>query len=472
MQFNAPKKLTRQPQQSVEIDYSNPISRALALCMNGGNSPSPYDCVQSRQGTGGTLSRNATSTGQAYRNANTAQTSHTLAGTTALVTSDGAFTGAFSISILANPASAVGAMMAYGAIGSAAPEFYFQFNGNFVSASTPGQVSLVISAGGTPVGVDAASMCDGNYHLFTAVRRLSNALEMWVDGILVGTSSFSGAIATSARTDQILGYQSGGFGGTFDIALIACHNRDLQESEIQSLAVNPWQLFKPYNSALVLPSIAGGTDTPINPGAGSLAITGYSPSLNQTANQSLTPSSGALAFSGYAPVIAQTANQTINPSQGVVAFTGYAPSIAQDSPSPNLQPASGSLTITGYAPVIGQTGGQSSGGFMEVPQVRRRKTVKEDRERLGIIPREVKQVIKAVARATVVAEKTDTQAETILARRLEQQDIEAKAKYAEFMRQERDKLRTQAIARAIQIQRRQKQLADEEDDREVEMLLM
>jgi hypothetical protein len=72
----------------------------------------------------------------------------------------------------------------------------------------------------------------------------------------------------------------------------------------------------------------------------------------------------------------------------------------------------------------------------------------------------------------VVAEKTDTQAEGILARRLEQQDIEAKAKYAEFMRQERERLRTQAIARALQIKRRQKQLADEEDDREVEMLLM
>jgi hypothetical protein len=115
---------------------------------------------------------------------------------------------------------------------------------------------------------------------------------------------------------------------------------------------------------------------------------------------------------------------------------------------------------------------QYSGGFFEIPQVRRHRSIKEDRERLGIIPREVKQVIKAVARATVVAEKTDTQAESILARRLEQQDIEAKATYAEFMRQERDRLRSQAIARAVQIRRRQQQLADEEDAREVEMLLM
>ena len=107
-----------------------------------------------------------------------------------------------------------------------------------------------------------------------------------------------------------------------------------------------------------------------------------------------------------------------------------------------------------------------------MPQVRRHRSIKEDRERLGIIPREVKQIVKAVARATVAAEKTDTQAQVQLSRRLEQQDIEAKAKYAEFMRQERDRLRTQAIARAVQIQRRKKQLEDEEDDRDAVMLLM
>lgn len=129
-------------------------------------------------------------------------------------------------------------------------------------------------------------------------------------------------------------------------------------------------------------------------------------------------------------------------------------------------------TIAGAAPPTPPSVEQYSGGFFEIPQVGRHRSVKEDRERLGIIPREVKQIVKAVARATVVAEKTDTQAESILSRRLQQQDIEAKAKYAEFMRQERDRLRTQAIARALQIQRRQKQLEDEEDDRDAVMLLM
>lgn len=115
---------------------------------------------------------------------------------------------------------------------------------------------------------------------------------------------------------------------------------------------------------------------------------------------------------------------------------------------------------------------QYSGGFFEIPQVKRPRSVKEERERLGIIPREVKQIVKAIARATVAAEKTDIQAQAQLLSRLEQQDIEAKAKYAEFMRQERDRLRTQAIARAVQIQRRKKQLEDEEDDRDAVMLLM
>jgi len=111
-----------------------------------------------------------------------------------------------------------------------------------------------------------------------------------------------------------------------------------------------------------------------------------------------------------------------------------------------------------------------SGGFYEVPQVPRRRSVREERERLGIITREVKQIVMAVARASVVADKTDYQAAQQLAQRLEQQDIEARARYVEFMQQERDRILSRDIERALRIRRRQYEI--DEDEREAEMLLM
>lgn len=218
------------------------------------------------------------------------------------------------------------------------------------------------------------------------------------------------------------------------------------------------------------PSVTQGITTSVLPGVGSLTISGYAPGVAQSVNQSAAPDAGLLALTGYAPALAQTANQAILPGAGVMVVTGYAPTVTQQSASPNLIPAAGQITITGYAPSIAQSGSQESGGFFEVPQVRRRRSIKEERERLGIIPRAVKQVLQAVARASVVADKTDAQAEHQLAQRLAQQDIEAKARYVEFMQQERDRILTRDIDRALRI--RQRQIELEEDDRDAEMLLM
>jgi hypothetical protein len=269
-------------------------------------------------------------------------------------------------------------------------------------------------------------------------------------------------------------------------------------------------------SHFYIEAAGGTTDTPINPGVGAVALTGYSPTIAQSANQSLTPAAGSLgitgyapsisqpqaisagagtiaitgyapvvtqglttsiapgagtlSLTGYAPALAQTANQNVLPAAGVLAITGYAPVVTQAATSPSLAPDTGSLTITGYAPLVVQSNTQASGGFFEVPQVGRRRSVNEERERLGIIPRAVKQIVQAVARASVVADKTDAQAAQQLAARLAQQDIEAKARYTQFMQQERDRILSRDIDRALRIRKRQAEI--EEDDREAEMLLM
>jgi hypothetical protein len=130
-----------------------------------------------------------------------------------------------------------------------------------------------------------------------------------------------------------------------------------------------------------------------------------------------------------------------------------------------------SMTVSlGVMGVIGAAQETYSGGFFELPRMKRVRSVEEERERLGIIPKKVKQIIKAVAAASVQEVKTDDQAERQLAQRLAAQDIEAQARFAEFMRAERDRLLSRDIGIALRI--KAKQEADDEDEREVEMLLM
>jgi hypothetical protein len=95
----------------------------------------------------------------------------------------------------------------------------------------------------------------------------------------------------------------------------------------------------------------------ITPGTGSLAITGYAPTLVQTTNQAVAPGVGNLTITGYAPIVTRTANQSISPSVGNITITGHAPTLAQTA-NQALAPGTGSLTITGHAPTLVQTANQ------------------------------------------------------------------------------------------------------------------
>jgi len=92
-----------------------------------------------------------------------------------------------------------------------------------------------------------------------------------------------------------------------------------------------------------------GGATNLTPGVGTLAITGFAPTVAQTVNQALTPSAGALTLTGFAPTLAQP--QAVTPSVGALAVTGYAPTLAQ-SANQTLTPNAGALTLTGFAPTV------------------------------------------------------------------------------------------------------------------------
>lgn len=96
----------------------------------------------------------------------------------------------------------------------------------------------------------------------------------------------------------------------------------------------------------------GVANTAINPAVGSVAITGYAPTIAQTANQSIVPNVGNLTITGYAPAVSQPI--AVLPNVGNITLTGYAPTISQPiAVLPNV----GNIVITGYVPSISQPQG-------------------------------------------------------------------------------------------------------------------
>jgi len=136
-------------------------------------------------------------------------------------------------------------------------------------------------------------------------------------------------------------------------ALAAGFPKILLPAQIAAVSANPWQLFKAPRRVL---KAASGGGTAVNPGAGSIALTGYAPTLAQTANVALVPGAGSLAITGYAPAVTQGGSQSVGPGVGSIAITGYAPTIAQPHA---VAPGVGSIALTGYAPTLAQTANQA-----------------------------------------------------------------------------------------------------------------
>ncbi len=110
------------------------------------------------------------------------------------------------------------------------------------------------------------------------------------------------------------------------------------------------------------PTVSQNVNTDVAPNVGAIALTGYAPTVAQTVNQTVLPGAGSIAISGYAPDVVQTANQAVLPGVGSLFITGYAPTVVQASASTSVTPDVGAITITGYAPTVTQTGQTQSGG--------------------------------------------------------------------------------------------------------------
>jgi len=120
---------------------------------------------------------------------------------------------------------------------------------------------------------------------------------------------------------------------------------------------NSTQLQLDEITASTLDAGGGSTTTTVSPGAAALVVTGYAPSIAQTANQALSPAPAGLVVTGYAPTVTQTSGNAISPTPAALVVQGYAPAITQTQ-RVEVSPAPAGLVVQGWAPTITQTGTQ------------------------------------------------------------------------------------------------------------------
>ena len=163
-------------------------------------------------------------------------------------------------------------------------------------------------------------------------------------------SSATGGNGTAAVVN--LNASPNAFSGS--VALVACEFRAMPIEMGRVLVRNTWQLFEPEQ--IIVKAGAGVSGTTLTPGNLALTLTGYAPTVAQTANVTLTPGVVALTLTGFSPTVTQTAGVTLTPGTAALTLTGYAPTVAQTA-NVTLTPNVLALTLTGYAPTVGQTTG-------------------------------------------------------------------------------------------------------------------
>jgi len=199
-----------------------------------------------------------------------------------------------------------------------------------------------------------------------------------------------------------------------------------------------------------------------------------------TGTLATTNANDSVAASGTTTVVGTlsktNANDTIS-ANGTTTVTGEI-STTNANDSVSASGISGSITGTvAYINVsdlcaaqgsAGNAQGYGGGGYVGYDHYsKRKKSVNEERQRLGIIPKEVKKAIKEVVKENL-GYGSEERANYELKRELERRDIEYKAQYSQALEQYRDHMIALEIYRLLKI----KQAADDDDEEAAMWLLM
>jgi hypothetical protein len=475
-----PGRFNQQPQQAVAIDWGNPLTKGLISCIDGRTN---YDLMAGAPTTNTAAQANGTGgAGPAYASG-TYQT---------FPFNRSSITNKFTYFLFCDHTTA-GNSFLFGDVETAGAGYnagLYTNGSNFL---------LFVKTGGSGTSVTSTSSANPIKSLRLGGTYDGANMRIFINGVREASTAKTGNVDTGAFALNLNRWNgSSPHSGNAFLRLV--FNIVKSDAEMRELSDNPWQVFKAPPRRIWGVAAGGGSDVSVAlTGEASTASAGtLVPSIDKELTGSgSTASAGTLAPSTAKALLGESATAAAGtlvatPTFGLTGQSATAAAgdviqsrtVALAGQSATVEQGQlgivGDVTValTGQSMTMGQgnlarqadAAEAFSGGFFEVPHVPRRRSVREERERLGIFPREVKQIALAVARASVVADKTDDQAERQLAARLAQQDIEAKTRYVEFMRQERDRLLSRDIERALRIRQRQYEL--DEDEREAEMLLM
>lgn len=354
-----------QPQGLARVDWSNPITRGLAFAyVHLGFNIQGFGPSIPSAAFGYTVTRTPRGLAAQTRDTNTTlyqtpQTNVTGANYSLLAVGSATSTSAVQAAIDDDNDTSSPRCFQFRVNGGKTELITFDTGGGPYFATAPAMTAAQLASG----FVMGAQVAGNNIAVFQNGQKTS------------GTASGTQRTPTGSF---LIGQHKGTFGNgwaTGGLALVAAWSRTLSDAEMRSLSDNPWQLFvdpddvydnyatpatgssvAPGTAALALtgyaPSVAQSANRSASPAVGSLAITGYAPSVSQPI--AIAPGAGSLALTGFAPGVSRTANQGVAPGAGGVVLTGFTPSVTQSAIT-NVAPQACALGLAGYAPSIAQT---------------------------------------------------------------------------------------------------------------------
>jgi hypothetical protein len=81
----------------------------------------------------------------------------------------------------------------------------------------------------------------------------------------------------------------------------------------------------------------GATDANAAPGAGSLTLQGYAPTVSAVSSATAAPGTGALVLTGYPPTVTVPTSVSVSPGAGALVITGYAPRVSAGGASQDFR---------------------------------------------------------------------------------------------------------------------------------------
>jgi hypothetical protein len=334
------------PWQAQLIDWANPITRDMVLCLS--HADQAYGYAVNSSGTA--------ITSAAYTNGSQ---SNTPIGTGVRAASNMAYsapsglTGTnYSLFAVGTATSAVVTQSALDMDNGSARYYQFRLANGKVDFIPFNSSAAVTGQATSPVALTLTEMTNG----FTMGATASPTRTAVFQNGKITTATPSGLIAVGNSFPVAVGARqtASQSWGTGALMLVAMWNRTLADAEMQSLADNPWQLFKPAMRRLYMAPAPAGTGASLLPDPYSSSIATGAPQVSSTANQWLTPNGGAMIGAPGAATLSQTFNQWVTAPGTNGTFTSDAPGLAQTA-SQWLTPGAASVSQSAFPVSITQS---------------------------------------------------------------------------------------------------------------------